>query len=247
MTICSLRRRASALALGAPGMHAGRGPRPPRSPARVHPCLAAKAASPPSRNSGTTSPDPFESQPQTVASSKPSGARKTPESFLGPNAALVNLDSLVTRPAPPAQSLNPFLPPGAAAAATPGQPLPGEPAPAADAEPAAGEPGSGEQRVLRAQPRCGAHGLRDVHGFTPRLGGQRFLPDAPGPRHDEHGGRPGRPPVGSPGYWHHQPLPPLVPAWTRRRASVPRTPGRGPCLWNGVREWGVSAFRSSFF
>ncbi|XP_072794609.1 epsin-2 isoform X2 [Vicugna pacos] len=84
---------------------------------------AAKAASPPSRNSGTTSPDPFESQPQTVASSKPSGARKTPESFLGPNAALVNLDSLVTRPAPPAQSLNPFLPPGAAAAAAPVNPF----------------------------------------------------------------------------------------------------------------------------
>ncbi|XP_031323364.1 epsin-2 isoform X2 [Camelus dromedarius] len=84
---------------------------------------SAKAASPPSRNSGTTSPDPFESQPQTVASSKPSGARKTPESFLGPNAALVNLDSLVTRPAPPAQSLNPFLPPGAAAAATPVNPF----------------------------------------------------------------------------------------------------------------------------
>lgn len=47
-----------------------------------------------------------------MPSSKPSGARKTPESFLGPNAALVNLDSLVTRPAPPAQSLNPFLAPG---------------------------------------------------------------------------------------------------------------------------------------
>ncbi|XP_032354853.1 epsin-2 isoform X2 [Camelus ferus] len=123
MTICSLRRRASALALGAPGMHAGRGPRPPRSPARVHPCLAAKAASPPSRNSGTTSPDPFESQPQTVASSKPSGARKTPESFLGPNAALVNLDSLVTRPAPPAQSLNPFLPPGMLASGCPVNPF----------------------------------------------------------------------------------------------------------------------------
>lgn len=85
---------------------------PPGSPARVCPCLAAKAASPPAQNSGTTSPDPFESQPPTVASSKPSGTRKTPESFLGPNAALVNLDSLVTKPAPPAQSLNPFLAPG---------------------------------------------------------------------------------------------------------------------------------------
>lgn len=77
------------------------------------PCLAAESVtSLPSQNNGTTSPDPFESQPLTVASSKPSSARKTPESFLGPNAALVNLDSLVTRPAPPAQSLNPFLAPG---------------------------------------------------------------------------------------------------------------------------------------
>ena len=88
------------------------GPRPPSSLVHVCPYLAAKAASPPTQNSGTSSPDPFESQPLTVASSKPSSARKTPESFLGPNAALVNLDSLVTRPAPPAQALNPFLAPG---------------------------------------------------------------------------------------------------------------------------------------
>ncbi|XP_073902803.1 epsin-2 isoform X3 [Castor canadensis] len=75
---------------------------------------AESGTSLPSQNNGTTtSPDPFESQPLTVASSKPSSARKTPESFLGPNAALVNLDSLVTRPAPLAQSLNPFLAPGA--------------------------------------------------------------------------------------------------------------------------------------
>ncbi|KAM4843850.1 epsin-2 isoform 2-T2 [Thomomys bottae] len=78
---------------------------------------AESGASVPSQNNGTTSPDPFESQPLTVASSKPSSARKTPESFLGPNAALVNLDSLVTRPTPPAQSLNPFLAPGGAAPA----------------------------------------------------------------------------------------------------------------------------------
>lgn len=79
----------------------------------VCPCVAAESvASLPSQNNGTTSPDPFESQPLTVASSKPSSARKTPESFLGPNAALVNLDSLVTRPTPAAQSLNPFLAPG---------------------------------------------------------------------------------------------------------------------------------------
>ncbi|XP_032697113.1 epsin-2 isoform X4 [Lontra canadensis] len=84
---------------------------------------AEAVASPPSQNNGTTSPDPFECQPLTSTSSKPSSARKTPESFLGPNAALVNLDSLVTRPAPPAQSLNPFLAPGAAAASAPVNPF----------------------------------------------------------------------------------------------------------------------------
>lgn len=76
---------------------------------------AESGASVPPQDSRTTSPDLFESQSLTSASSKPSSARKTPESFLGPNAALVNLDSLVTKPAPPAQSLNPFLAPGAAA------------------------------------------------------------------------------------------------------------------------------------
>ncbi|XP_051036417.1 epsin-2 isoform X3 [Phodopus roborovskii] len=75
---------------------------------------AESGASVPPQDSRTTSPDLFESQPLTSASGKPSNARKTPESFLGPNAALVNLDSLVTKPAPPAQSLNPFLAPGAA-------------------------------------------------------------------------------------------------------------------------------------
>ncbi|XP_004381044.1 epsin-2 [Trichechus manatus latirostris] len=80
-------------------------------------------ASLPSENNGTTSSDPFDSQPLTIASSKPGGARKTPESFLGPNAALVNLDSLVTKPAPPAQSLNPFLAPGPAVASAPVNPF----------------------------------------------------------------------------------------------------------------------------
>lgn len=84
---------------------------------------AEAVASLPSQKSGTTSPDPFEPQPLTVTESKPSSARKTPESFLGPNAALVNLDSLVTRPALPAQSLNPFLAPGAAAASGPVNPF----------------------------------------------------------------------------------------------------------------------------
>lgn len=84
---------------------------------------AEAVASLPSQKSGTTSPDPFESQPLSVTTSKTSSARKTPESFLGPNAALVNLDSLVTRPAPSAPSLNPFLAPGAAAASGPANPF----------------------------------------------------------------------------------------------------------------------------
>ncbi|KAM5306063.1 epsin-2 isoform 2-T3 [Glossophaga mutica] len=84
---------------------------------------AEVVASLPSPKNGATSPDPFESQPLTITSSKPSSARKTPESFLGPNAALVNLDSLVTRPALPAQSLNPFLAPGASVASGPVNPF----------------------------------------------------------------------------------------------------------------------------
>ncbi|KAL0992520.1 hypothetical protein UPYG_G00094430 [Umbra pygmaea] len=39
----------------------------------------------------------------------PIPSRKTPESFLGPNASLVNLDSLISRPPQPAPVVNPFL------------------------------------------------------------------------------------------------------------------------------------------
>ncbi|KAJ8345188.1 hypothetical protein SKAU_G00293810 [Synaphobranchus kaupii] len=53
----------------------------------------------PSQPSASASPDMFDLQP----------SRKTPESFLGPNAALVNLDSLVTRPLQPPPISNPFL------------------------------------------------------------------------------------------------------------------------------------------
>ncbi|XP_039587817.1 epsin-2 isoform X2 [Passer montanus] len=77
----------------------------------------------PSQHSGTTSPDLFESQHSSGTSGKQSTARKTPESFLGPNAALVNLDSLVSKPPQPVTSLNPFLAPGAATAATPVNPF----------------------------------------------------------------------------------------------------------------------------
>ncbi|XP_051488317.1 epsin-2 isoform X3 [Apus apus] len=77
----------------------------------------------PSQHSGTTSPDLFDSQHSNVSSGKQSAARKTPESFLGPNAALVNLDSLVSKPPQPVTSLNPFLAPGAATAPTPINPF----------------------------------------------------------------------------------------------------------------------------
>ncbi|KAK5885230.1 hypothetical protein CesoFtcFv8_018962 [Champsocephalus esox] len=51
--------------------------------------------------------DPLPSSMSMSGSTNPT--RKTPESFLGPNAALVNLDSLVTKPAQPAPVINPFL------------------------------------------------------------------------------------------------------------------------------------------
>ncbi|GLD69408.1 epsin-2 isoform X2 [Lates japonicus] len=51
--------------------------------------------------------DPLPTSTSTSLITNPT--RKTPESFLGPNAALVNLDSLVTKPAQPAPVVNPFL------------------------------------------------------------------------------------------------------------------------------------------
>ncbi|XP_017310521.1 epsin-2 [Ictalurus punctatus] len=57
----------------------------------------------PLQTSKSASPDLFDLQP----------TRNTPESFLGPNAALVNLDSLITKPAQPAPVSNPFLAGGA--------------------------------------------------------------------------------------------------------------------------------------
>ncbi|XP_043945511.1 epsin-2 isoform X2 [Protopterus annectens] len=70
-----------------------------------------------SKHSGTSSPELFDSQPSTTGSAKQTPARKTPESFLGPNAALVNLDSLIAKPAPPSTLSNPFLSPGSSAPA----------------------------------------------------------------------------------------------------------------------------------
>ncbi|XP_053298874.1 epsin-2 isoform X1 [Pleuronectes platessa] len=50
--------------------------------------------------------DLFDHMPTSMNTNQ---TRKTPESFLGPNAALVNLDSLVTKPAQPPPVVNPFL------------------------------------------------------------------------------------------------------------------------------------------
>uniref|UniRef100_A0A8D1SM33 Epsin 1 n=2 Tax=Sus scrofa TaxID=9823 RepID=A0A8D1SM33_PIG len=58
------------------------------------------------------------SPPPTATPTPTPPTRKTPESFLGPNAALVDLDSLVSRPGPTppgAKASNPFLPSGAPA------------------------------------------------------------------------------------------------------------------------------------
>ncbi|KAJ8246074.1 hypothetical protein GJAV_G00263360 [Gymnothorax javanicus] len=71
------------------------------------------------RPSASVSPDLMElKQEISTQSSASSTSRKTPESFLGPNAALVNLESLVSKPPIPAVASNPFLP-GAAPAPVP--------------------------------------------------------------------------------------------------------------------------------
>ncbi|XP_029110305.1 epsin-2 isoform X2 [Scleropages formosus] len=67
---------------------------------------ARGSSSLPSRPAASASPDPFDLLPSTTS-------RKTPESFLGPNAALVNLDSLVSKPPQLSAASNPFLLTGA--------------------------------------------------------------------------------------------------------------------------------------
>lgn len=57
----------------------------------------------------SSSLDFFDPLPTSTSAVIFNPTRKTPESFLGPNAALVNLDSLVTKPAQPAPVVNPFL------------------------------------------------------------------------------------------------------------------------------------------
>lgn len=65
--------------------------------------------------------DPLPTSASTSIITNPT--RKTPESFLGPNAALVNLDSLVTKPAQPAPVVNPFLASTGGSAPTPANPF----------------------------------------------------------------------------------------------------------------------------
>ncbi|XP_037544839.1 epsin-2 isoform X2 [Nematolebias whitei] len=69
------------------------------------------ASSVPSQVSLTSSSslDFFDPMPTSTSPITTNPIRKTPESFLGPNAALVNLDSLVSKPAQPAPAVNPFL------------------------------------------------------------------------------------------------------------------------------------------
>uniref|UniRef100_H3D218 Epsin 2 n=1 Tax=Tetraodon nigroviridis TaxID=99883 RepID=H3D218_TETNG len=88
-------------------------------------CNGGLASSVPSQASLATSSslDLFDPLPTSLATST-NPTRKTPESFLGPNAALVNLDSLVTKPAQPVAAVNPFLASaGGAAPAVPANPF----------------------------------------------------------------------------------------------------------------------------
>ncbi|KAG9482625.1 hypothetical protein GDO78_011336 [Eleutherodactylus coqui] len=75
---------------------------------------------PMSRSLGSKSPDAFDMAAMSGSlseSSKPT--RKTPESFLGPNAALVDLDSLISKPTlQNTKTSNPFLVTGATSSTT---------------------------------------------------------------------------------------------------------------------------------
>ncbi|XP_072532427.1 epsin-2 isoform X2 [Salminus brasiliensis] len=94
----------------------------------------------PLQTSKSVSPDLFDLQPGAPT-------RKTPESFLGPNAALVNLDSLVTKPPQPAPIVNPFLAAGAA------------PAPAAQVNPfQVNQPQPPTLNQMRVSPMMGMSG-----------------------------------------------------------------------------------------
>uniref|UniRef100_A0A8B9LDE2 Epsin 2 n=1 Tax=Astyanax mexicanus TaxID=7994 RepID=A0A8B9LDE2_ASTMX len=77
--------------------------------------------------------------------------RKTPESFLGPNAVLVNLDSLITKPPQPAPVSNPFLAGGTVS----------PPAPAAQVNPfQVNQPQPPTLNQMRVSPMMGGMDLR---------------------------------------------------------------------------------------
>ncbi|XP_051742650.1 epsin-2 [Ctenopharyngodon idella] len=84
----------------------------------------------------------------------PSGpTRKTPESFLGPNAALVNLDSLVSKPLQQPPVSNPFLAAASGAASAPA------PAPAAQINPfQVNQPQPPTLNQMRVSPMMGLSG-----------------------------------------------------------------------------------------
>ncbi|XP_067275591.1 epsin-2 isoform X2 [Pseudorasbora parva] len=88
----------------------------------------------------------------------PSGpTRKTPESFLGPNAALVNLDSLVSKPPQQPPVSNPFLA-GASGAASASAPAPA-PAAAAQVNPfQVNQPQPPTLNQMRVSPMMGLSG-----------------------------------------------------------------------------------------
>ncbi|XP_056262590.1 epsin-2 isoform X2 [Pseudoliparis swirei] len=89
--------------------------------------------------------------------------RKTPESFLGPNAALVNLDSLVTKPAQPPPVVNPFLlSTGGSAAAV---------AAAAHANPfQVSQPAPPTLNQMRVSPMPSGFGAADAASLPPGMG-----------------------------------------------------------------------------
>ncbi|XP_061604361.1 epsin-2 isoform X2 [Phyllopteryx taeniolatus] len=70
--------------------------------------LRSSSSVPAASLASSSSLDLFDPLPTSISTSS-NPTRKTPESFLGPNAALVNLDSLVTKPPQPAPAFNPFL------------------------------------------------------------------------------------------------------------------------------------------
>ncbi|CAN0009702.1 unnamed protein product [Lampetra planeri] len=122
-------------------------------------------------DSGSRSPDAFELSGLSNSLSQqgmmaPPSCRKTPESFLGPNAALVNLDSLVSKSAPPPvpQAKNPFL--GVAPA----------PAPSASSTPSATNPFQ-----LNQPPSLTLNQLRSSPGLPAQAFAGGAVPLAPMP------------------------------------------------------------------